>query len=193
MTESDLQYESLEAQLAEAGVVTSLAELHGGLCGTMCVGGIAASERWLEDCLEDWQLATEEEVGNTLHGLELDAWRKLTSAEMIFEPLVPGEDQPLETQVRGLALWCHGFLTGLGFGGLKAAGVKTERSEAVEEITRDFSEISRAALEDDGEDADADAAGFALAELKEYVRVGAQLVFEEYGARQAASGSERIH
>jgi uncharacterized protein YgfB (UPF0149 family) len=185
MAEIETDYESLEHRFAEAGVVTPLAELHGGLCGTLCAGGIAATQRWLEDCLDDWRLDDSEDIGAALHGLELDALRKLSSPEMGFEPLLPSEDQPLDAQVRGLALWCHGFLTGLGFGGFKASG-GTRRSETVEEITKDFSEISRAGLEgDDEEDA---AAGFALAELKEYVRVGAQLVFEECGA-----SGDRIH
>jgi uncharacterized protein YgfB (UPF0149 family) len=185
MAEIQPEYESLERRLAEAGVVTSLAELHGGVCGTLCAGGISATQRWLSDCLDDWRLEEPEEIGATLRGLELDAWQKLSSPDMSFEPLVPSEDQPLDAQVRGLALWCHGFLTGLGFGGFKASG-GIRRSEAVEEITKDFSEISRAGIE--GEDDEDGAAGFALAELKEYVRVGVQLVFEECGA-----GGERIH
>jgi uncharacterized protein YgfB (UPF0149 family) len=185
MAEIEPEYESLERHLTDAGVVTSLAELHGGLCGTLCAGGIAATQRWLEDCLDDWHVEDTEDIGATLRGLELDAWRKLSSPDMSFEPLVPSEDQPLDAQVRGLALWCHGFLTGLGFGGFKGKG-GTHRSEAVEEITKDFSEISRAGLE--GEDEEDAAAGFALAELKEYVRVGVQLVFEECGA-----AGDRIH
>lgn len=185
MADIEVEYESLEQHLADAGVVTSLAELHGGLCGALCAGGIAATQRWVDDCLDEWRLTESETVGKALHGLELDAWRKLSSPDMSFEPLVPSEDQPLDAQVRGLALWCHGFVTGLGVGGRKA-GVACPKSETVDEITKDFSEISRAALGDDDED-DA-SAGFALAELKEYVRVGVQLVFEECGA-----AGDRIH
>ncbi len=190
MSQSDQGYESLERSLNESGVVTPLAELHGGLCGTMCVGGIAAAQRWLEECLDDWQLDEGDNVGAALRDLELGAWRSLSSAELNFEPLLPGDDQPLDSQVRALALWCHGFLTGLGFGGLKPRPIG-EHSEAVEEITKDFAEISRAALAEDEEEGTE--AGFALAELKEYVRVGAQLVFEEYGGRQLDGGSARIH
>jgi uncharacterized protein YgfB (UPF0149 family) len=188
----DLQYESLQRQLEDAGVVTSLAELHGGMCGTMCIGGIAATQRWLDDCLEDWRLAESETVSAALRGLELDAWRGLTSTDMSFEPLVPGDNQSLEAQVRGLALWCHGFLTGLGFGGFEVDAERAHRSQTVEEITKDFSEISRAGLGDEEEE-EAEETGFALAELKEYVRVGVQLVFEEYGARQLNAGSNSIH
>lgn len=185
MADIEVEYESLERRLADAGVVTSLAELHGGLCGALCAGGIAATQRWVTDCLDEWRLTEAETVGEALHGLELDAWRKLSSPDMSFEPLVPSEDQPLDTQVRGLALWCHGFVTGLGVGG-RQAGRAIPSSETVEEITKDFSEISRAAL--GGEDDDDASAGFALAELKEYVRVGVQLVFEEFGA-----AGDRIH
>jgi uncharacterized protein YgfB (UPF0149 family) len=189
--EPDTDYETLEARLAEAGVVTSLAELHGGLCGTLCVGGISAAGHWLEECLHDWQLAESGEVGEALRGLELETWQKLKSMDLSFEPLLPGEDQPLDLQVRGLALWCHGFLVGLGFGGYRTNGAAAHASAAVEEITKDFSELSRAVLGDEPEDSDE--AGFELAELKEYVRVGVQLVFEEYGTRELEGGSDRIH
>ncbi len=46
----------------------------------------------------------------------------------------------------------------------------------VGEVVTDFVELSKAS---EGEEEDAAASGFALAELVEYVRVSAQLVFEE--------------
>mgnify|MGYP003344636055 FL=1 len=49
----------------------------------------------------------------------------------------------------------------------------------------DFSEISRAALSED-EAEGRDQPDFALAELREYVRAGVQMVFEELAPRREA-------
>ncbi|MBN1237088.1 MAG: UPF0149 family protein [Gammaproteobacteria bacterium] len=191
MNEDTLEYDSLADTLAEAGVISSLSEIHGGICGVMCVGGIAAVDRWLDRTMEEWQpQALSGGVADALRGLELNTWRMLSDTEMSFEPLLPGDDEPLDTQVRGLALWCHGFLTGLGFGGMKAPE-GTDNSD-LDEITHDFAEISRAAVsEEDAEDAEQ--SGFALAELKEYVRVSVQLVFERFEAQRPDARGDRIH
>ncbi len=173
-------YETLAEQLEQAGVVLSLAEVHGGLTGMMCAAGVAAANRWLGQQLEEWNQAGETPVGSALQTVELDTWRMLNEEHMGFEPLVPGDDEPLDTQVRGLALWCHGFLSGLGLGGLTIEGA--EHDETVAEIAQDFAEISRAVLAPEDEQ-ELDEAGFALAELKEYVRVSVQIVFEHLGER----------
>ena len=185
-------YQSLAEELTDAGVLQSPAELHGGICGVMCVGGVGAADRWLDQCLDEWQPQASGDVGDALRELEHDTWRMLSAAEMAFEPLLPDEDRPLDEQVRALASWCHGFLAGLGFGGLKEPREPSVANEAVAEITKDFSEISRAALADDEAD-DPRQAGFALAELKEYVRVSVQLVFEHFGSRQLEAGSDSVH
>lgn len=191
--EQNYAYESLAEELASAGVVPSLAELHGGLCGVMCIGGVAAADRWLEQQLEEWPQSTVTTIGEALQAVEIETWRTLNESSMTFEPLLPGDEQPLETQVGALASWCHGFLSGLGMGGLTIDAESTAGGEeTVAEIAKDFAEISRAALgpEDEG---DPEQAGFALAELKEYVRVSVQLLFEQLGEGSSEAGGETIH
>lgn len=185
--EENFAYETLSEELANAGVVPSLAELHGGLCGVMCVGGVTAADRWLDQQLDEWRQQGETPIGDALHAVEHETWRMLNGTEMTFEPLLPGEEQPLDAQVRALAAWCHGFLSGLGLGGLQLTGGESDAEEAVSEIAKDFAEISRAALGPDEED-DLEQAGFALAELKEYVRVSVQLVFEHFGDDGTSAG-----
>lgn len=186
----DFGYETLSRQLVEAGFVTSLAELHGGLCGVMCVGGIAASDNWLSQCLGE-QPAHPASVEDALRSLESDAWRRLVADDMSFQPLLPADEQPLEEQVRALASWCQGFLSGLAFGGWSDDDGTQEAREAAGEITRDFDEISRAVLTaEDGEDFDA---GFAFAELKEYVRVSVQLMYEHFGNPSRSANGATLH
>jgi uncharacterized protein YgfB (UPF0149 family) len=184
-------YESLAEELAQAGIVPSLAEVHGGLTGMMCVAGVAAADRWLDQQLEEWRQVGETPIGEALHAVELDTWRMLNETDMAFEPLLPGDEQPLDAQVRGLASWCHGFLSGLGLGGLSIDDSASDDG-TVAEITKDFAEISRAALGPE-DDEDLEQAGFALAELKEYVRVSVQLLFEQYGDPSDEAGANTIH
>lgn len=60
----------------------------------------------------------------------------------------------------------------------------------LDEICADFVEISRAGLTDD-DAADRDRADFALAELREYVRVSVQIAFEALAARRASLSMAR--
>jgi yecA family protein len=185
-----LDYDRLRDSLADAGTVVALAELHGGVCGALCAGGAAAAQRWLVDCLEDQESDATQiaAIARDLDDLVAVSWHGLSEHELKFAPLLPSEDAPLEEQVQALALWCHGFLGGLG---ASAPGVAKQHDDdgSVPEILRDFAEISRAALSED-EAAGRDHPDFALAEIQEYVRVSVQIVFEELGDRRAAAARE---
>jgi uncharacterized protein YgfB (UPF0149 family) len=112
---------------------------------------------------------------------------------LMFAPLLPDDDAPLDEQVQALALWCHGFLGGLGttapnVGREQAVPVRDADSGAVTEILADFAEISRAGLSEE-EAAGEDQPDFALAEIVEHVRVSAQLLFEELAEHRARVGT----
>lgn len=178
-----LDYETLRASLAQAGAVVAPAELHGGVCGALCAGGAPAAQRWLTECLEDQSVQLRaEDLASALGDLVSASWRMLAGGELAFEPLLPDDDAPLEEQVQALALWCHGFL-----GGVALAGESSTRGEGhVAEILGDFAEISRAGLSDE-EALGQGQPDFALAEIHEYVRVGAQVVFEELMGRRTTA------
>ena len=173
-----LDYDRLRDSLADAGAVVALAELHGGVCGALCAGGPPAAQRWLADCVEDQDLAASTaDVGRDLQDLVEWSWNVLAGQDLVFEALLPDDDAPLEEQAQALALWCHGFLGGMG---------ATAENAAIGEILRDFAEISRAGLSDE-EAAGRDQPDFALAEIHEYVRVSAQIAFEELSYQRAAA------
>jgi uncharacterized protein YgfB (UPF0149 family) len=172
----------LRDSLADAGAVVALAELHGGICGALCAGGVPAAQRWLEDSLDDEELAgSTAGLGEELAAVVGASATMLAGDEFKFEPLLPDDAAPLEERVQALALWCHGFLGGVGM-----TAARTAPSEALAEILRDFAEISRAALSED-EAAGGDEPAFALAEIHEYVRASVQLVFEELGAERSVA------
>jgi uncharacterized protein YgfB (UPF0149 family) len=181
---STLDYDRLRDALADAGAVVALAELHGGACGALCAGGAPAAQRWIADCLDEQPTtAATAAAARDLDELVAASWHGLTSPDLAFTPLLPSDDAPLEEQVQALALWCHGFLGGLG---LSFAGDAERRDGAIAEILADFAEISRAGLSDE-EAAGRGQPDFALAEIQEYVRVSVQIVFEELGHQRAAA------
>lgn len=186
-----LDYDTLRDSLAQAGAVVALAELHGGVCGALCAGGAPAAKYWLEDCLVDQELDATEELDASLVNVVAASSRMLEETGFEFEPLLPGDDATLEEQVQALALWCHGFVSGLGANApeLAVRGTRAPDSgdaAAIAEVVGDFTEISRAGLSED-EAAGQDQADFALAELREYVRAGVQMVFEELAPRREAA------
>jgi uncharacterized protein YgfB (UPF0149 family) len=176
-----LEYDTLNEALSRSGAVIALPELHGGVCGALCASGAPGAERWLVDCLRDQELPSiDEALATALAHLVGASWRMLNDDSLAFAPLLPDDDAPLGEQVRALALWCHGFLGAVAMSG------SSEEGEDIGEILRDFAEISRAGLSD-AEAAGDDRPDFALAEIHEYVRVGAQLVFEELAPRRVAA------
>jgi hypothetical protein len=180
-----LDYDRLRDSLAEAGAVVVPAELHGGICGALCAGGAPAAERWLEACLDDEALAAPTaDLVEDLAAVVGASATMLADREFKFTPLLPDDESPLEEQVQALALWCHGFLGGIGMTAPSLA-----RSEALAEILRDFAEISRAGLSED-EAAGQDRSAFALAEIQEYVRVSVQIVFEELDPERAVAARD---
>jgi hypothetical protein len=190
-------YDALRESLSGSGTLVSLPELHGGLCGALCAGGPSVAERWLDGFLSDSDAP--DVAGTRAVGVELEraAWTALADAELEFEPLLPSEDSPLEEQVQALALWCSGFLNGIGASAPDLVGPNAKPTEAdganasaeVAEILGDFGEMSRAGV-DDEDTANRDQSDFALAELKEYVRVSVQIVFEQLADRREAAARE---
>lgn len=197
-----LDYERLRESLSAAGAVVALAELHGGICGALCAGGVDAARRWLVEVLDDAELGaatamdggSAENAGSSfrpaaavaddLEEMISASAKMLEDAELTFEPLLPSDDALLAEQVEALAAWCQGFLSGVG-----TTAPTSVESEALDEILRDFAQISRAGLSDD-EAAGHDQPDFALAEIHEYVRVSVQLAFEELTPMRAVATRE---
>jgi uncharacterized protein len=187
-------YASLGDAFARAGIVPGPAEWHGALCGLLCSAGADAGTQWLEESLGEGAADNDQEgeLRSRLAELGANAWRALCVAEMTFEPLLPGEERPLAERVQALAEWCQGFLSGLGQGGIDPQAMEGADAESIAEIFTDFAEISRAAL-DVEEPADPNEPDFALAEVKEYVRVSVQIVFEELAAFRTARDQRTLH
>jgi len=181
---SPVLYSDLELAMATAGSTVHAAEAHGCLCGALCVRVHYPVADWIEELLPE--LPGADEHADT-HANLLDVYNQTVTAlegtQMEFSPLLPNDDDLLAERVEALSAWCHGFLYGFG----AASTVPGPRLTAdVDEALRDFAEISRVgAVGEESEQIEEEA----YAQLVEYLRAAAQLVYDELEARRHAEAS----
>jgi uncharacterized protein YgfB (UPF0149 family) len=187
------EYGTLAELLGRSRSPLPLPELHGGLCGVICASGRDAAGSWLDslvdDCVADAD--TLSELSDRLQSLGYETWRALSGFSMEFSPLLPDDDYGIDQRAEALGLWCHGFLAGLVVGGLDLSGGQSELSAELNELVRDLAEISKVGA-DGKETEDPELGDSSLVELVEYVRVGAQYIFEEL-APEPADERRTIH
>jgi len=182
-----LRYDELAEALSSLGYAQDAAEYHGALCGALCVKEPAEIDplRILEA-----ERKTDDTTGGAaqaLHRLRGESANSFTDAALGFAPLLPDDEEELPNRVRALSAWCEGFLFGLASG--KPLSMK-QCSAEFKEIVHDFTEFTRAGL---GDDDDADVEENAYAELVEYVRVGAQLIYLELHERAPQDTASTVH
>jgi uncharacterized protein YgfB (UPF0149 family) len=165
--------------LAQAGWRDEPAQFHGVLCGALCRA--RATDIDPASLIEDADTAPAAEVQGRLLRMRDDAIDALGDVEFGFTLLLPDDDAALAQRVKALAAWCDGFLYGLA--GREKFDLRA-CSEEVREVVKDLTQFTQAAF-DEGDDADVEENAYA--ELVEYIRVGAQLVYLELHPRPANS------
>jgi len=173
-----LNHDALEAALKRCGANWSAAQSHGLLAGRLAVAGPGCGAEWLAMVLDgvDNNNALRTECENMLSSAFGEAYRQLAERLSEFEPLLPDDAEGAGTRTTGLAHWCEGFLHGLVSTQHADELKKRLAAEPLVDIIRDMLQITRAAVDDDDDD---EANEEAYAELVEYLRVAAQLAFEE--------------
>ncbi|MBT8136944.1 MAG: UPF0149 family protein [Gammaproteobacteria bacterium] len=170
---STITFDELSQALASAGCQSDAAECHATLAGLICVGPVQGNE-WmaqitgggdsLDNCREVLERLRDELVAD------------LSGGAMAFDLLLPDDNDQLSARADSLAHWCQGFLYGLTVGGIKAGEALPGD---VGEVISDLSRLTEA--QHHGEAAEEDEQSYT--ELCEYVRVGAQLVYEELAVK----------
>ncbi len=188
-----LDYESLDAALRRCGASWTAAQSHGLLAGRLAVAGYDGGSDWLQQVLEgvDANNALRKECENLLVATFELTYRQLAERLSEFEPVLPDDDCDTAARTSGLAQWCEGFLHGLVSAKHAERLKKRLAEEPLSDIIRDMLEITRAGVDDDADDESNEEA---YTELVEYIRVAAQLAYEELAdirnAGQADAGSE---
>ena len=170
---SMFNYINVNKLLLQVKAQTGVADLHGFLCGQVCICHSPEEELWQE--FLDVQSNNDDLVHACYQELKLlvtEIKETIQSADMEFQLLLPDYETVLADRAEALAEWCHGFMNGLGLGIEQGDLAMSEDSR---EVLDDFSKICRMGLgaETDEEDEEA------LMQLIEYVWAGTLLIYEE--------------
>jgi len=190
-TEHLIDFASIDSLFHQLGLGLDPAECHGGLCGLLCASDTVTGAAWVNQVLAgrlDLPEAEPPPLQGGAHGeghallliLYKETAGQLDDPEFGFSLLLPDDEVPLSQRAESLSRWCQGFLAGLGFGGVQD---QSKLPGDCHEVMRDFAEISR--LGHGADDAtNEDEAAFA--EIVEYVRMAALVVYEELRPLRAA-------
>ncbi len=172
-----IDFDGLEAALAEFDHTAEAAEVHGTLCGLAGPLGEGARAYFVTQTLGESgvESAAGQALYSALEALTDETLEALQSVDFDFAPLLPTDDTPLQDRLEALSRWSGGFLHGLAI----ALSVINQKDalddEPLAEIVADvlaISQVDSEAIEGGNTDENQ------LAELVEYVRVAAQLSFE---------------
>ena len=175
--EEKVTFDEVDAALRRSGASWDAAQCHGLLTGRLAVAGVPAGPDWLLQVLEgtDERNAAVDESRKLLDTLYQGTYWQLSERLSEFMPLLPDDEADPVERTQSLAHWCEGFLHGL----VSAEHEKLKERLAAEplaDIIRDMLQITHAVV---GEESDAESNEAAYAEIVEYVRVAAQLAYEE--------------
>lgn len=184
-----IAHDQLNEALARAGQADGAAAYHGSLCGALC--RVKPEKLSLTALLEmnEQPLHIDAALRGMLAELRDQTVAALQDSEMGFSLLLPDDEVALVVRVRALVDWCDGFL----FGMANLPGLDLRKlSEDAREIVRDFTDFTQAAV---GDEDDPNIEESAFAELVEYVRVGAQLLYMEMHPRPTLdpADSHQLH
>lgn len=176
--ETPINHDELEAALRRCGASWDAAQTHGLLSGRLAIAGGGGGFEWVSQVLEgtDTNNAQRGECEAMLGALFESTYRQLAERRSEFAPLLPDDEDSRSVRALALAHWCEGFLHGLVSAEHGDALKKRLSAEPLSDIIKDMLEITRAVADEDG---DTESDEQAYTELVEYMRVAAQLTYEE--------------
>ena len=176
-------FEQLDDKLRAADADSGAAEAHGLLCGAIAAGGRSSPDLWLGHLLgaDNTLSVAARECGDQLDSLQNEILGQFNDESFGFMVMLPADNAPLSVRTRALGEWCEGFLYGMALGGIREG---TARTETVEEVMRDFYDISHAGF---GAEAPNEDDEIAYAEIVEYLRVSVLLLYQELQAVPVSS------
>ncbi len=191
--EQSINHDELDAALKQCGASWDAGQAHGLLCSRLAVLGSDAAIGWLEQVLDgsDPDSTLRRECESMLNTLYMSTHRQLTERQSDFKPLLPDDSDTPIIRVDAIARWCEGFLHGLVSGSPDDNLKEWLSSEPLREIIKDLLQITRATAD---EEADDETNESSYIELVEYLRLAAQLTYEELAEyRSPLSAREVLH
>lgn len=177
-----LEFDDFQKLLARSRGLAEPAEAHGTLVGALCAAADFSLEDWLAELYAEGR--TDEETREALRGVFETTRGELISDQMVFRALLPGDDVPIAERAEALGQWCQGFLYGLSMRPLPGP---EQLSQDAGEAVRDLTTMTQVTADPQASEESNEEA---YAELVEFVRVAAQLLFDEFERWRAAAPQE---
>ena len=181
-----MTFEQLEDLFYQLNINASPSGFHGFLCGRLSSGPVqiqdlvSSSTQWL--ALEDETAKTAED---TLKNFYESALTDLQDISFMFQPLLPGDELPLEERLVAVGNWCSHYISGIGEG----MGTEFEVSSEGKEALQDLAAIGQISTEfDTDEDVERD-----YLELVEYIRIAVQIIFTDLNSQIATESQPTVH
>ncbi len=171
-------YEGLNSQLLNSSFGASAAEAHGLVTGLAC-RDFSRPELEQKAAL----FGFDDDTQTAFWGLLEMTDRDLRETDFKFDLWLPDKGT-LGERTQALGTWCHGFVLGLCHDGKTALQTLTKE---LRESFDDLVSISAAVAESDKKDDEV-----AFVEVSEYVRITAQLLFEEMNSQQPSQPQEAV-
>ena len=191
--EQSVNHDELDAALKRCGATWDAGQAHGLLCSRLAILGTDAGIGWLDQVLEGSNPddALRRECESMLDALYAFTHRQLAERQSEFEPLLPDDSDSTMVRADAIARWCEGFLHGLVSGSPDERLKERLASDPLSDIIKDMLQITRATVDEDLDDETNESA---YEELVEYLRVAAQLTYEELAEfRSPPPASEALH
>jgi len=187
--EQTIHHDELDNALRRCGSTWDAAQTHGLLSACLAIAGGESGFDWLTQVLDGTQAGdpTRNECEVLLSALFETTYRQLSERQSEFEPLLPDDGDSTAIRVAALAHWCEGFLHGLVSSQHGEALKERLSAEPLSDIIKDMLQVTRACVEDE---IDSQTDEESYAELVEYLRVAAQLTYEELVEFRQPPGSD---
>lgn len=181
------EFNALTTALDDTELKLHASQVHGLMSGILC-GKFNQQSEW-EELVMGEKLSPE--TREVLQQLYVGSAGQLADFLFEFKLVMPDESEGLAVRAEALSVWCQGFLTGL-----TAAGIPiTEREDS--EITECIDDLIEIAKMDYDEVVDSEEDEEAYAELIEYVRMAAILIYQESHEgskpKQSAESDGQLH
>lgn len=153
-------------------------ELHGLLFGALSGGVRMSADEWMTLVMDHMGIEELDTSRQTNLNQDLiDFYQKVSESvekdSSALKLLLPDDDYALSERLESLALWVRGFLEGLA---ISAQGALSKVDEELQEILRDFVEISQL----DARVSDSEEGEREFFEICEYVRIGVLNLYAEF-------------
>lgn len=187
-----LDYDELDDALRRCGSGYDAAQSHGLLASRLAVTGRDGGYDWIAYVLDgsDESNALRKECEAMLSSMFERAAKSLSERQSDFAPFLPDDAIDLDARAQALGHWCEGYLHGLVSVQHSNALKKRLAEEPIADIIKDMLQLTRATAGDAPED---DATEDAYVELVEYLRVAAQLVYEELAEFRTPPPTGAVH